>query len=560
MAGGAIMAKIISGGLIGSSARTQANYTPQQSQQQEPEGWGGYAARNIGGTGEGFLKGIEALGSLFTPSQEHQKQQRQSQIEGLQRINRILQERGDQPFTNFPTNEQQLQQTLPSDVYLGALNKGESFGAPKNLTESALRFGLTEAPFIVASGGFSSLPAFGKAAAGSLGMLAGSQAGHAIGESIGGEKGGVVGGLAGGIGGSVLTHGLLNKPSKLYNKIKEAEVEKTLKGIQGVSGEHAKKLKEAAVERNASIQKLRENKILREKRIKELGEGRTPIYNKAYENVGSIAEPAHGLQAILYDVKENVKRGVEKSEQARVKSMVKGIEHHIDRETGELALKDAIQIQKNLNTKLSRAKAFGQEALPNVVENKYKQIVKGVNEFIEEVGQNYPEFGEPFKQAEAQTREFKTLINKNKEFAQQQREQLRDIKQNYSDTVKSVKAEYTPAGRLKNTLIKGASNYGAAAIGSVILKGLGVGNASTVLSGLGIKLGQSLVNETKIINNLFKEHPQVYHDYVTALKDYVKTESPKSLTKLKALNNKVDSMLEEKKPQKGNRIISGGLK
>ncbi len=264
------MAKIISGGLIGDTATTQSNYTPQAQQQSQPEGWGGYAARNIGGAAEGFGKGIQSLVQALLPQGTQQTSNQLMQLLGAPTQGQLNKSQG--------YREEGLP---PVETLLSQVGKPEGFGPSRNIAEAALRFGLTEAPFIYGTGGFSSLPAFGKSAAGSLGMLAGSQAGHAIGEQIGGEKGGIVGGLAGGLGGSALTHGLFNKPSKAYNKIKTAELEKSIKGLEGVSAEHKTKIKNAIDERNASIQKLRENKVLREKRIKDLGEERTPIYNKA---------------------------------------------------------------------------------------------------------------------------------------------------------------------------------------------------------------------------------------------------------------------------------------
>jgi hypothetical protein len=566
LAGGAIMAKIISGGLIGSSAaRTQPNYTPQTQQQSQPESWGGYAARNAGGAGEGFLKGLEALGSLFTPSQEHQQQQRQSQIEGLQRVNRMLQERGDQPFTNFPTNEQQLKQTLPSDIYLGALNKGESFGPSKNITESALRFGLTEAPFIAASGGFSSLPSFGKAAAGSLGMLAGSQAGHAIGEQIGGEKGGIVGGLAGGLGGSFLTHGILNRPSKAYNKFKQAELEGTKIDYEGLGAEHKARLQNAVQVRNKGIEQLAQDKLLRDAKIKDLAESRTPLYNQATKAMADIKEPAVKFNNLIEDIGENVRRGVEKSDRLRVYDMLNEVESHI--EGGQLSLKDAVQMQKNLNTKLAKAKAFGAEALPNVVESKYKQVVKGLNDFIEEVGNKHPEFGKPWTEAEAKTREYKTLLKENKEFNKQQNLDLRELKSDFKETSKNLDTGFKDSLK-QEKLVKaiefageGVKNWGLGFLGAAINKGLGGNTLTSGLAGLGIKLGQEFVRETKLMNAIMKEHPALYKEYVSALKHYMKTEAPKSLTKIKEITKRATTLAQkEDKHHKKSRIISGGLK
>jgi hypothetical protein len=631
-----------SGGLIGEATRTQPTYVPQTPQQQvEPEGLGSYAVRNIGGAAEGFGKGIQSLVQALLPQGTQQTSDQLMQLLGAPTLGQLNKSQGNR--------EQALP---PVEAILSDLGKPEGFGAPRNLTESALRFGLTEAPFIAASGGFGSLPAFGKAAAGSLGMLGGSQVGHAIGKEIGGERGGVIGGLVGGLGGSALTHAALNRPTSLSKNVYDANVKdfetKKLQRLRELESERLPEIErtgkkitseklnlakeKSTFDRNvkdsvdkltrnykADLKKLEDARIAREAKIKELGNTKE-LYKQAKEarQLGKIKEPAPGLKSLLDEMEETYSIGTSPSEKKAIGRQLNEIKYHL--RDGDLNLKYAVTLQKNLNTKLNKSKLFKErgegnpaQSLPSIVEKAYAEIIygeDGINEFIAKAGEKHPEHGDPFSQAEAMTAERGQLIQGTNRFNKEQTRQKQSLTRDYkeaknkiedtkfpeeqkiyskerqnqlNDQLDILEKDYKTARNeigkeaydkfiksdsqqnkfinwLENSYVgKKIDNWGLSALGMALAKVTGGGTYAYPVYVTAARLLRTAGREARYMKEVFKTHPEIFNEYISLFGQAMKHESPKLLTKIEALNNKAATLAkeEEKKEPKRSGIRPG---
>ena len=247
MGNGQIMkGRLISGGLLGEEpvkltlkqqAQSRAAQAPKEV---NPEGWGQFTKRNLGAVAEGALGYPQHVAETFLPN----------------------------PNRNIPKDSEYYKEIpTPKEILLNVLNQGESFGPPKHLGESALRFGIPQAALTAATGGFSSLPAFGRSLMSGAGALLGSKAGEEIGGPIakkvhGNEEAGrIIGGWLGaaiGVGGAQMATNRIAKfaAPKIRNKnLEEFEV-KRKERLQELDKEHIPILQSGKKGEVAQSQKL----------------------------------------------------------------------------------------------------------------------------------------------------------------------------------------------------------------------------------------------------------------------------------------------------------------
>ena len=235
-------------------------------------------------------------------------------------------------------------------------------------------YALTELPLIALTGGFKSLPAFGRSALQSLGILGGSQLGEEVGGTIGeqigfpnlGRIGGAVaGGHLGGMAARAITPGKTNiVPTKA---------------------------------------------IAPEKIIEDLREQQRPNYEAAVILEGNKSGNASKFINILNDVNEDIGLGMSKSDQSYVRELIKDLDNAVS--SGEMTLAQAKTAKRNINDQLY------EHTVSNPVKKQLTKLVGGLNEFIMENGS--PEHNKFWQQAEQNTRDIKKFEN-----------QIRRVKEN----------------------------------------------------------------------------------------------------------------------------------
>ncbi len=367
------MAKILSGGILGSPSIKEKS-VPQNilTSSQEPEGWGSYIGRNIakvptlayemGRTGLG-------LGNLLDMALPEQQQATPISQDPNQALYDYL--------ANYRSGATAgLRAALPSTQQA---HKEISAVLPEYMTQHRpedwpAEFALTELPLIAATGGFKSIPAFGRSALQSLGILGGSQLGENIGGTVGekigfpnlGRVGGAVaGGHLGGMAARAITPGKTNiVPTKA---------------------------------------------MAPEKIIEELREQQRPNYEAAIALEGNKAGNATKLINILNDVNEDIGLGMAKSDQNYVRELIKDLDSASI--NGKMTLAQAKTAKRNINDQLY------EHTVSSPVKKQLTKIVGGLNEFIAENGS--PEHNKFWQQAEQNTRDIKKFEN-----------QIRRVKEN----------------------------------------------------------------------------------------------------------------------------------
>ena len=351
------MAKIISGGLIGSSKPFQP--MPIASAESHEENWPEYIGRNIaktpalayelGRSGLGLGNLLEmALPAQPTPVSESDP---------------------NKAIYDYLANYQSgatagLKSFLPS---MEQANKEISQILPEYMTQHRpedwpAEFALTELPLIAATGGLKSFPAFGRSALQSLGILGGSQlgatAGEALGEQVGMPNLGRVGGALGGgyLGGLGARAAIPTKSSLLPTKVMAPE------------------------------------RIIEDLRIQQ-----KPNYDAAVALEGNKTGNAAKFINTLNNVYEDIGLGMAKSDQTYLRDMIKDIDNAIS--VGKMTLAQAKTAKRNINDQLY------EHTVSNPVKKQLTKLIGGLNEFIIENGS--PEHNKFWQAAEQNTIDIK---------------------------------------------------------------------------------------------------------------------------------------------------------
>jgi hypothetical protein len=583
------MGKIISGGL------------KSQHQQSSPEGWGGYAVRNVArapvelakNLASGFGVGDLAHGAVNQlPGPEFLRNMIHKQIP------LVTQKQAARPFEQglpeYLTKEQ------PGDEYAQAL--------------------LGQLPFIAAGGGFSSPLAFGRELATSLGVLGGSEvgkyAGGELGERLGNRPAGEVSGsLAGGLAAPFAVGSFFNRPSQSLAPKLQATEEAAFNAakagrVAAAESQFVPKLQEArkalqasefAIPKQKSLfESLKKSQIGEVKneiasyknQIKSLDEIRAPLYDTATKLEKNSRGSARDIAEAIKEVSQDIKKGVMPSDQKALSHNISAVKNAIAE--GTLSLKDAKKFQKNFNDQI-----YNRDAT-NSFKRYMNRITSELNNFIGRNGS--PEHNANWNKAEQATRELKTLKKGEKEFLRSKDKAIRDIqrekfslqteaglKQDIREAKGALKAteqerdavinaigneKYTAFLESKDaqknvekaigTLIStGIHKTGAVAVGSV-LGAMVLGKPGAILGGAAGKLVQIGRNEYKIAKEVFQKHPELLKETGDLILKLGKKDAPRAIPLVNTLGKKIAEIgrKDESKPtsKRGKgRIISGGL-
>lgn len=391
--------------------------------------------------------------------------------------------------------------------------------------DAPYEFLVRDVPLAAASGGLSTLGRAAQTAGTAAGLYAGSalgeQLGRKAGQALGEEQlGAALGSLGGGFAGSAGVRGLINRPSKVIPPKVEQKVE---------------------TKRTQGLQNLEQEAQQRTGRIKELNRTRGPLYEQAAQAGKNVfASSAPELKEALKKVSGQIDAGIEKTDLRRIGDITGQIERFANQK--RINLNDAINLKQNLNTSLY------DRNLPPMVRKTVTQYRNALSEFIDRVGQENPELGQPFRAAESKTIELKNLQKTQPEFAKAQKVARQAIEAEYKQALKKpeivrILDQYVPRN-VKNLLpsIFGFSVGGAAA------KALEV--SPSISSGV-VGLGSQLYNESRILRDTYANHPDIFGDYQKLLSAAVKQDIPR-LTSIAAT-------IETKLPaQTKPKLIRGG--
>lgn len=553
------MGKIIEGGLIGSESIKQSKTTAiqpktqvvqSQSQQipQSQEGFLPWLERNLGGTLEGLLSMPAVIQKVFQPSRQAQEDIFYSGLP--EQLREPLKQQIETPS---------IAQMLPQ-AYREVVGRPEGFGEPKTIGESIFRYAVPEAALIGTTGGFSSLPAFLRSAAGSLGALGGSELATKGVETFGRKlpeetKERLMFGaaLGGGIAGSALTHASINRLSKIApEKIAKKEINQLKKAKDNL-----------LTERNKQLLKLEDEIRQRQTKIEELEKARHPEYEAAEKIAKQIkAERAPEIENLIEDIERKSGLGIEKAERQRIYDMSNQVLNLI--KEGKASLSDAKILKQNINASIY------DKNLPPVVKKYYTEMRDAVNEYIDRIGEKFPEHGELFKKAEQKTAEYKKLKEGTQEFKEKQKLEKQRINEEYKQNLQNLNDQYKTAKeqeKLVKTIEKisgKVSNWGTAGLISGIahlIKGDPIFSGLALASG---RLAKGLYNEIRFATKIMKDHPELISEYKSLIKGGIKKDLPKLINKLNKIgeNIKILSDKENKEVKLSNKgkIISGGLK
>jgi hypothetical protein len=449
-------------------------------------------------------------------------------------------------------------------------------------TETAL----TELPLIAATGGLSSASAFGKSVLSSLGRLGGSEVGRIAGGRLGQvlgdrEIGEAVGGIAGGAAGSLGTHALLNRPSKvLPSKILEAEksafeAEKSA-NLAEKTKEYHRAAREVPIEKR-KFETAKNNKIKTvskeitgyENKIKELEKSRKPLYDKATKLEGKSLGSANKLIDTANKISKDIKIGVAPEDRIAIGEHIKSLKKIIKK--GELSLSDAKRLKINLNDqKYNYQKSPGFKHYTG-------ELVEGLKEFISENGT--PEHNAQWKKAEAAHIEFNNLKKEKSNFVKEKHQEIRDIKQEklsperehflkidaqnakkqleevrkgtYEKLLKSNNAQDKILKAIEGSNKGKSFDYGKAGLGAFLGYVGGFGKIGTAIGGLAGKLFDTASNEYRIAQDVIKNHPEIFNEYKSLIKDAVKNDAPKIAKSISEIGQKIEKYNPVQEERKG---------
>ena len=483
-----------------------------------------------------------------------------------------------------------------------------------------MEFAMTELPFIAAMGGLKSLPALGRAGLQSLGILGGSEVGRNIGGYIGEqlgdqEIGEVLGTLGGGHLGGLAARRLT--PSRVMAKpIYEAEERKFKLGkqnklqelreeyeprIQGLKEEGhltedrlIQEEKRFEASKKEKIQQLRDEKSNYSNSIDQLKGLATENYMLAESLEGGRQGDASKIKKVNEHVNKSIARGVAKSDQNLILNNITAVESAI--ENGQLTLTDAKELQKNFNDQIFN---FGSSIS---FKRQMRKIVKSLNEFIR--NNSSEEHYKAWEAAENATRKYKKLEESEKDFIQAKNTEISELRQEkfpteekiyykrkqddikalrtkaiteYNNKVKEVggetfddfsknkDAQKNAVQKFYGAFKKGVNVHGLAGLGAI----LGIFKLDPAMATLGSLSGylvRGLYKETKLAMETFQKHPKIFKDYVRLLAESAEMDIPRVANKLNSLGrqiedvyNKQPSEKSEERQAKDKGIVRGGL-
>lgn len=424
--------------------------------------------------------------------------------------------------------------------------------------QTVLREGLMAA----GSGGLNSLSNLGRYALTSGAARAGGSAGSAllgvagekIGEQIGHKKlgriaGELTGGVAGGYGGGRLASGLL--PSlTLQPKVLEAEKQTAGQAVQEARRNYRKKALRTPTEKvKFNKQKMEEITKVRnevnkfDENIKNLEKKNSELYSKAKKVESGEKGAANSISETLTESRSNLERGVTEADTLKLNKNYSDLQKKIDQNNGVLTLKDAKAFQKNFNDQIYAKTRYG-EPVTNTFKNEMKSVVESLNKFIEEVGT--PEHTSSWKQAEKLHRDVLDLKGTKKEFATQKNQEIRDIKAKQYSPIETKKQALRTAEAKENltksqqhyeSIVKDIDKYpsltneGKAGLMAYI--GHHIGGKLGVLAGWATpRLLSKIKSEFTMANNAFKNHPELYSEWKSSLRDLDKKLTPRVINDL----------------------------
>ncbi len=575
---------IISGGLKGVRSNRQPTNPvrikspdSQIKKVEEPEGWGGYAARNIsqlptrlweksrslGGVGDLANLGLRKIGAP-------------SAIQTLQRI-------------VIPTHEQARQEAAAVLPEYMTESRPEDYWAQE---------ALAQAPLIAATGGFSSLPAFAKSALTSAGAIAGSELGGEFGGELGGALGDrEIGQLVGSIGGGHVGAGLANirRPSKAIEpkvqaKERVAYERRRAKNLARETKKYNKIALELPKEKRAfestkkDLIKTNKKQIADYKNtIKSVDKSRVDYYNNAERLTGSAKAIPTDLGAIIFDVKSNLNKGLSANDK---KAISHNIEQLSDKIIGPkdslkpLTLKDAKTFQKNFNDQIYNKDAS------NSFKREMSKVRDGLNKFISETGSE--EHNANWNKGEQATRDMYELKKNEKEFIHKKVDDIRDIekqkfpyekeaahrlqkaeakklvdalgKETYEDFMRSKSSQEGLSAAIDKAVGSNAvSHYGLAGLGSIIGY-FGFGGKGAALGTLIGQIARTGYKEYNIAKNAYKNHPEIFKEAADLVVNAGKMSTPRVIAALNQLGENIENTKNKKEDKRKGGIISGGMK
>lgn len=390
--------------------------------------------------------------------------------------------------------------------------------------DAPYEFLVRDAPLAAASGGLSTL---GRAAQ-TVGTAAGLYAGSALGEQLGskagkalGEEqlGAALGSLGGGFAGGAGVRGLINRPSKVIPPKVQEKIE---------------------TKRTTGLQNLEQEAQQRSTRMQDLSQTRGPLYKQAAQAGKDVyAQSAPQLKEALKKVSSQLDAGIEKADLRRIGDISGQVERFANQK--RINLNDAINLKQNLNTSLY------DRNLPPTVRKAVTQYRNALSDFIDTVGQEKPELGQPFRAAESKTIELKNLQKTQPEFVKAQKIARQAIESEYKQALKKPKVikiidEYVPQ-KVKNFI---PSLFGFS-VGNVAGRLLGIN--STIATGA-VGLGAQALKEGQILKNTYQNHPDIFNDYKKLLDAAVKQDIPR-LTSIAAT-------IETKLPKNNKPVLIRG--
>jgi len=337
------MGRVVSGGMEGlSSTKAQPiSQQPAQAVEQSEETWPQYIGRNV----------------AKIPSMAYTAASTGLGLGDLEHLMRTELAGDPEEWPNyvlgFKTSEQarrESRQAFPESW--------KDYATQSRPGDRPAEFLATELPMIAATGGFSSLPALGRSALQSAGILGGSEALGALGQEVGQTFG------APGTG----------------------------RAIGSIAGGHAGGL---AASKRLNI--LPTKAMAPEKIIQDLKEQQRPTYDAAIALEGPTLGNAKKLNATLNNVEQNIGLGMAKHDRDYLSDILNSVGSSI--KNNGLTLEQAKSIKRNINDQLY------EHTVSSPVKKQLTKIVGGLNDFILDNGS--PEHNKVWLAAEKNTKDIK---------------------------------------------------------------------------------------------------------------------------------------------------------
>lgn len=451
-------------------------------------------------------------------------------------------------------------------------------------------------PFALSGGFQGAIPAL-KAGAGLAGTHIGSRTAQQGAKLAGaGELGQTFAALGGGLAGGVAANMAVNRPSKaLAQGVKEQNIAEFEQGKAQRLAEVAEKFEPQIKQKTAEINQLKKNytqelaqkkelrnknieglarqQTSRQKKIEALEQKRAPLYEEAHGIAPHISEPFPELGATLKNLKNDL-LGIPKAERRPYMDILKQAAKAM--KGGELTLADAVQLKQNINARLAHKSAFTNENTA-AINRHIKKFNTQLNDFIKQAGENNPEHGRPFSQAEQASIEKAKLAEEVKQLKKTEKQSQRDIINKYKESLEEPKAQFKEGvkkateelkaskAEYENTrnaigketydkafanekksldstetlakALRGANELGQSAGLGYILRVFGFD--PMVYAGVGAlrMFGQPILNEMKALAKVWHDHPTVFKAYARQLTNDIATQSPNISATLNRFGN-----------------------